>query len=121
MKYVQVLPDIPVTYTEGKTERTELWSFYRYLSELVLTDLAMGTGYPYLKARSILKEQFKQAKVGDWVKLEDDPWKLIANAINEPKGSPATFQRPLDMLQQFIPFMEAVLLHSKDEKPETVD
>jgi len=120
MKYVQVLKDILVISIEGKNERQEIWSFYKYLLELVLSDLAMGTGYAYTKARSIIKEKFRKAKVGDWVELEDEQWKLLRLVLIEPKGSPNTFQKSLDVLEQFIPFMEAIVLEEnvKTEKPK---
>ncbi len=120
MKYVRV-PEAITLKRSRDDDLTETWTFSRYLNELVLYDLAMRTGYAYIAASRHIKAQFENAKPGEWVKLDDDHWQLMHNAIIDPKGSSTSLKMGVSilfMLHQLIPFMEAVVVGYSTEEPK---
>ena len=79
MKYVQVPKDIEIMvngkrWTDSAGNADPPWSFSRYVENIVLADPAVGTTYKDLKACSIVEDQFKNAKVGTWIGVEDAHW-----------------------------------------------
>lgn len=117
MKYVEVKKDIQVTvngeaWKESDGTEMKPWSFAQYLDNIVLPDPAMGTGYKSLKACAIIEAQFKDARPGTWVGVEDAHWELLKNTIENPKGGGIH----AGVLRQFIPFMDAVI-GATSEKP----
>ena len=116
MKYVQVPDDIQVMLngkpaTEADGSVSPLWPLGQYLDTIVLPDPAMGKGYKVLSACRIVEEQFKVAKPGDWVAVEDEHWRLLKQTIENPQGS-----MNASVLRQFLPFMDTIL-EATSEKP----
>ena len=117
MKYVHVKDDIQVMLhgnptTEKDGSVSPPWSFGRYLDVIVLPDPAMGAGYKVLKACRIVEEQFRDAKPGDWVGVENEHWGMLKQAIENPQGGGV---HP-GVLWGFLPFMDSIL-EAKSEKP----
>ncbi len=123
MKYVQVPKDIPVTIPNpcplcrssvgDNNTKIDLWSFTRYLENIVLSDPALGTGYEPLKARRLIVIQFENATSEEWIGVEEDHWTRLNTIIRDPKGGGIDS----GILVQFFPFMEAVL-EAKSENPK---
>lgn len=110
MKYIQIKEAINLV--QSNTE--ESCSFYTYISQIVFNDAGLGLGYDAIEHDVPIENKFKEAKVGDWVELEDSDWKRINDTIRNPKGS-----TPRDVLRQFLPFMRAVCKEVRDKKPES--
>lgn len=122
MKYIKVPEDIPIVVNGEPWKNSDgtvmkPWSFSHYLENIVLADPAVGTTYKDLKACFTIEDQFKNASIGAWVGVEDEHWEKLRTTIESPKGGGI----PSSVLRQLIPFMDAVVIHAKMDKPDEVN
>lgn len=114
MKYIKVKDDIHFEIESTGVKTVEIWSFYRYLQDVVVRDHAMGFGYKSLKNGVEIKKKFSKAEVGTWVGIDDVQYDKIKVAVLHPKS----IVKERSILELFIPFMEAIVEESQDTKPE---
>lgn len=93
-----------------------MWSFARYLENLVLGDPGMGSGYDAWKRYSALNKAFKDVSSGTCVEIDEAHLRLLCEVIKGPKGNLPSG----DAMHQFLPFMEAIL-DAKSEKPKEIE
>ena len=88
------------------------WEMIRYLTDLILTDPAMGKGYEADRVRSTVQHAFANAVPGDYVSVEDAHLKMIRGGIESPDSN-----IPPVVTMQLLPFQEAFMSASR-EKPD---
>jgi len=116
MKYIKVKEDVKFELEQDGVKTKHVWSFYRYLKEVVVTDHSMGFGYRALKLGVSIKNKFHGVEVGTWVELRDSQYDMIKTAVTQPKS----LTKEREILELFIPFMDAIVEEAQDTNPDDV-